>query len=246
MYILAKKGYVINDIKVNGRSVEFTQNGLLYTFVLEDISNTQVVELDIEYVEYDVTTTYNSEQVSVTAPEKVAGNDDYSIVIIPKKGFVIKSITLNGEDVTASLEKMPNGAKFAAFNITEAQAIVIVMEEKTFTITAMGDENSTVQAPTSVAAYESVTFTITLSEGYRIKSITINGKVVSNSTSGTYTTEYVSNDVEFKVVSEAIPTFDETVPGGGKGCQSSVSSMGAILALCGLVIFKNKTNKKRD
>ena len=96
----------------------------------------------------------------------------------------------------------------------------------------------------------SAEFAVVTAEGYRVKEMTVNGKVVYPNADGTFVIEYVTEDITFTVVSEVIPVIDDTVPGGGSategGCKSTVSSMGTVLALCILAIFKNKLNKKKD
>ena len=94
------------------------------------------------------------------------------------------------------------------------------------------------------------TFIIVVAEGYRIKSVTVNEKSVFINTDGTYTIESVTEDIVFNIVSEVIPTFDDSVSSGdnteNKGCNGSISSLGFITALCAIALGKILLKKKKD
>jgi len=242
--VVAEKGYVINGMKVNGVAIDYTANGSVYTFVMEEVPENFVLELEVAYVEKNITITYNAEQVSVTAPEKVAVRDDATVVIKPASGYVIETVKVNGEDVTDKLVAATGGMKLDLINVTEDTTIEVVMVVKTYTITVTADENVTVTAPATVGANESVTFTITTAEGYRVKKMTVNGKVVYPNADGNYVIDSVTEDINFVVVSEAIPVIDDNVPSAGSGCFASISSFGLISTLfafaCGAILLKKK------
>ena len=208
-------GYRIKSLKVNGSSVTVSTS---YTTKVNSDTSIEVEFEEIPQVDYTLSikavgngyASYNGETIRETTKNYlVTGGSNITLTFTPDNGYRIKSLTVNGSNVTASssYKTTVNGDT----NIeVEFEKIPITY---TFTIKASGNgfasyEGESIRESTmnyTVNEGSIVTVSFNPDDGYWTKSLIVNG--VSMAASSDYTTtinEDTSIEVEF---AESVSSF---------------------------------------
>ena len=144
-----------------------------------------------------------------------------TISFAPDKGYRIASVKVNSEDMTS---QVANG-QITIDNITQDTNVEVVFEETppttySLNITAIGngsvtyDENTIKGRTATFTVVEGsyVTIQISPDDGYRLESVTLDGKdVTSEVRNDQYTTSKLVADAALVIEFEAIPTFTLTI-----------------------------------
>ena len=234
-------GYRIKSVKVNGATVSLTN----YRYTISSISsNTTVI---VEFEEIPPTTytlsitaigngyaTYNGTTVRGTTSEfDVTEGTSATITFTADIGYQIKSVKVNGATVSLT------NYRYTVSSISANTTISVEFEEippttYTLSITATGNgsaayNGTTVRGMTSafdVTEGTSATITFTPDNGYRIKSVKVNGATVSV-TNNQYTISSISANttisVEFEEIPPTIYTLSITATGNGSAAYNGTT-----------------------
>ncbi len=230
-------GYRVKSVKVN--NVVVTSNIVDNQYTISNISGDTSVEVEFEeipsYTLKIISTgngfaTYNGTAVrSGSNTFKVLEGTSVAISLTADDGYRIKSVKVNNQDVTASV----NNNRYIINNISANTTVEITFEiipptTYTLSITATGNgsvtygettmTNQTQQFTVNEGSY--ATIGISPESGYRIKSVLLNGTdVTANVSDNQYTTSKISSNVSLEVTFELIPipiyTLKITATGSG-------------------------------
>jgi len=157
----------------------------------------------------------------------VRRGDDAELRLIPVSGYVLKSILVNGIDVTSQV----SSNKYTIKNIYKDTKVEVTYEKKstTYTLTITsgsggkvvydGYSISNTSRSFSVAEGSDATFTITPNSGYILSSVKVNNSdVTSQVSSGKYTIKNINKDTKVEVTYEKQPaTYTLTISSGSGG-----------------------------
>ena len=101
--------------------------------------------------------------------------EDKSFTITPNEGYEIKSVTVDGQDKGKI-------TSYTFDDVKEAHTISATFVKKTFKITASAGTGGSISPNgTSTVSYgDSKTFTITPAQGYKVKSVVVDGANKAN------------------------------------------------------------------
>ena len=241
----ADEGNRLKSVKVNGQDVTSSIVGNQYT-ITNITANTTIA------VVFEAIPTY---ALNIVATGN--GSASYDGVIIRNQsqnftlregasavvsfsadnGYRIASVKVNNADVTSQIVD----GKITVNSITQNTNVEVVFEEipptvYALSITASGNgsvtyDGNSIKGKTStftIIEGSYVTVQLSADDGYRLKSITLNGQdVTENVVNNQYTTPKIMADAALVVVFEAIPTFALTIKSSAFG---SVKFGDAIIA----------------
>ena len=231
-------GYKIKSVKLNGTDVTSSVKNNQYSLKVE--SNT-TIEVEFEIITYTLTikatgngmATYNETTIRGKSSSFSATYGTFAIVIIaPDTGYMIKSVKLNGTDVTSGV--VDN--KYTISNITANTTLEVVFEHITYTFTIASTGSGTVTYNGTVVRGKSSSFTIEEETkivvtfapdgGYRLKSVMLNGKDVTASVINLqYTITSINANTTLEVVFEQIPNYTISIVSEGNGKVTYGSSV---------------------
>jgi len=222
-------GYRIKSLKVNGSSVTVTSS---YTTTINADTSIEVVFEEIPPTTYTLSikatgngsASYNGETIrGKTSTFTVNEGTSIKISFTPDDGYRIKSLKVNGSSVTANTSYKTT---INADTSIEVEFEEIPQVDYTLSIKAVGNGSASYNGETirettknySVTGGSSITLTFTPDNGYRIKSLKVNGSNVTASSS--YKTT-VNGDTNIEVEFEKIPiTYTFTIKASGNGFAS--------------------------
>ena len=238
--------YRIKSVTMNGNDVTSKVNltyGYMITNIAEDINILVIFEIIPRTTTYGLTiaatgngsATYNSTSVRGKT-QTFSINEGTSAVVkfTPDGGYKIKSVKLNGTDVTASV----SNSQYTISNINSDTTLEVVFEGITHTlsITASGNgsanyNSTTVRGKTqtfTVNEGTSATITFTPDAGYRIASVKVNNTdVTANVVSNKYTINNITTNTTLSVTFEAIThTLSITASGNGSATYNNTTVRG--------------------
>ena len=232
-------GYRIKNVTVNNADVTSSVSNNSYT--ISNISSDTNVEVEFEVIP---PTTYT---LSITATGNGSASYDGTIIrgktssftvtegtsvtisFTPDDDYRIKSVTINGADVTSSV----SNNSYTVSNISSDTAVEVEFEAippttYTLSITATGNgtvtyDDTDVRGKTSsftVIKGTSATITFEPDDGYRIKSVMVNNSdVTSRVSNDSYTISSINGETTVEVEFEAIPptTYTLSIKATGNG-----------------------------
>ena len=229
-------GYRIKTLKVNNSTVSISGN----QYTVSNISKNTMVAVEFEAIPITTYTlsitatgngsaSYNGTTVrGKTSSFTVNEGTNATITFTPDAGYRIASVKVNNSTVSVS------NNQYTVSNITANTTVAVTFEQiptttYTLAITATGNGSASYNGTTvRTRTYrfyvnEGTNATITFSpdNGYRIKSLTVNGSNISVS-NNQYTITNISQDMTVAVEFEAIPptTYTLSVTATGNGSAS--------------------------
>ncbi len=225
----------LKSVKVNGQDVATDVVGNQYT--ITNITANTTIEVVFEAIptyalnivasgngsaSYDGVIIRNQSQ-NFTLREGASAVVSFSV----DNGYRIASVKVNNADVTSQIAD----GKIIVNNITQNTNVEVVFEEipptvYALSITASGngtvtyDGNSIKDKTSTFTIIEGSYVTVQMSadDGYRLKSITLNGQdVTADVVNNQYTTPKMMADAALVVVFEAIPTFTLSIKSSAFG-----------------------------
>ena len=171
-----KAGYVLDSIYINGvYSARITADSLTrYTF--KNITADSAIKIVYKITNYTITAIAgNGGSISPIGVSRVNYGTTPNYAITPNTGYLIDSITVNGN-------KVPNVNNYTFDSVKSNQTIKVVFKLQTFTITTSAGNEGRIspQGVSNVNYGATPSYTITPNIGYEIDSIIINGNKVSN------------------------------------------------------------------
>ena len=203
--VTADPGYYVKSTELNGTAVSLNSDNE-YVFTIESDSTFTAEFAEIPPDSYVVTVNCGKHGTVTPGTADYESGTEVTLTVTPDSGYRVKSVTLDGKAVTLTNGKYT--FKVTANCTFEAEFEAIPADR--YTVTVKCGEHGIVTPGT--ADYESgteVTLTVTPDSGYRVKSVTLDGKAVTL-TNGKYTFKVTAN-CTFEAEFEAIPADRYTV-----------------------------------
>ena len=234
-------GYKIGSVKVNGTDV--TSSVVNNKYTISNITENTTLSVSFTAITHTLSimasgngsVTYNGTVVRGKMQSFTVNEGTSAVITItPDTNYKLKSVKLNGTDITSSVV---NG-QYTISNIKSDNALEVVFEgiTHTLTITATGNGSATYNSTAvrgktqtfTVNQGASATVTFTPDAGYRIASVKVNGTdVTSKVISNKYTISNITADVTLAVMFEAIThTLSITASGNGSATYNSTAIRG--------------------
>ncbi len=217
--IEAEDGYVLRSVKINGveqldsgaSSFEFTLNSTLYsegvTVVIETYSRDDFL---ITFSTDDLGETYIEE--AVVSSEVVDKSESVSFKVVANEGYEVQRVTANGTVLYADED-----GYYTITNIVSDIVVEVTFVEKTYTITVLSGKGGTVSLQGGNVSGETIsygatsgTYYISVSNGYKIDTVTVNGEEIEIS-GNTFVLENVTSDCEVVVTFKKTGTTNGSV-----------------------------------
>jgi len=225
-------GYRIKSLKVNGSSVTASTS---YKTTINADTSIEVVFEEIPATTYTLSikatgngsASYSGESIrGKTKTYAVNGGTSVTITFTPDDGYRIKSLKVNGSSVTAT-----NNYKTTVNADTSIEVVFEEIPPTTYTLSIKATGNGsasysgeTIRGKTktyTVNEGTSVTISFTPDNGYRIKSLKVNGSSVTITSSYTTTINAdTSIEVEFEEIPDTPTTYSLTIKATGNGSAS--------------------------
>ena len=234
-------GYRIKSVKVNNSDFTSKLSNNIYTINIMSADTTVEVEFEENGTVqsgYTINVTssgngwveYNGDNIrNKTKNINVKGGADVTISINPDQGYQIKSVKVDGSDVTS---KVSNNS-YTISNVRAYTKVEVVFEAipaTTYVLTIKTSGNGSVTYDNTVIRSQSRSFTVneganatvTFSpdNGYRIKNVQVNGSDVSlNGSNNQYSINNIQRNTTLDVYFEAIPPkiYTLTITASGNG-----------------------------
>ena len=240
--ISAKTGFVIKSVTWEGETQAITDNK--YFVANLTVTSNATISVVYEAEHYASTVINNSSQGTITGINN-GSNYEYgtslNITITAKDEYKIKSITLNGNNISIT-----NSSVMTITHVVDSEINISVVYEKETTSCRVTLQNNnsrgTVTGVTSTNYDKNTKLTITVvaKDGYEIKSIKFGGKNIRVSNPGkTSFTETLTEDVTIQITYQEVEQSSES----GSGCSMSMNApyvgvIALVLAITGLVALK--------
>ena len=228
-------GYRIASVKVNGTDV--TSNVVSNQYTISNITANTTLAVTFEAIPPTTyaftisavgngTVTYDGNTVrGKTSSFIVVEGTNAVVTFSVDEGYRLKSVKLDNADATSAVVN----SQYTISNIKTNISLEVTFEAipiYSLNITATGNgsvmyEGNTIKGKTSsftIIEGSYVTVQLSADDGYRLKSITLNGQdVTEDVVNNQYTTPKIMADAALIVVFEAIPTFTLTVKSSAFG-----------------------------
>ena len=232
-------GCRIKSVKVNGSTVSVSNNQ--YTISNINRNTTVVVEfeliplttytLSITATGYGSASYYgNSIRGGVTGSFTVKEGTNATITFSPDNGYRIKTVKVNGSAVSVNSSNQYTVSNIKANTTVTVEFEAIPITTYTLSITATGYgsayyNGTTVRSRTASLIVDegtNATITFTPDNGYRIKTVKVNGSTVTVNSNNQYTVSNISRNTTVSVEFEAIPptTYTLSISSFGNGSAS--------------------------
>ena len=164
--IKANEGYFIQSVKIDN-----ADKGKLESYTFERVTTNHTIAVTFAPKELAISASAGTGgSISPSGTVKVKYGEDKTFTIAPNEGYDIQSVTVDGQ----------NKGKISSYtfeDVKEAHAISASFVKKTFKITASAGAGGSISPNgTSTVSYgDSKTFTITPTQGYKVKSVVVDG-----------------------------------------------------------------------
>ena len=228
--VTADPGYYVKSTELNGTAVSLNSDNE-YVFTIESDSTFTAEFAEIPPDSYVVTVNCGEHGTVTPGTADYESGTEVTLTVTPDSGYRVKSVTLDGKAVTLTNGKYT--FKVTANCTFEAEFEAIPADR--YTVTVKCGEHGAVTPGT--ADYESgteVTLTVTPDSGYRVKSVTLDGKAVTL-TNGKYTFKVTANcTFEAEFVKKGGSSGGTGGSGGSSGGSAGGSSTRSLPAINGI------------
>ena len=140
-------------------------------------------------------------KVSATTFQPVTGSDA-KIYVMPDEGWQVKSFKVDGE-----IAELAADMSYTFESVSAAHMVAVEFERKPVSVRIDATDGVTVGIEDKNFVYgDDIAFTVTVTEGYRLIAVRLNGEAVSL-TDGAYTVTGATEDINLVVVAEKIPEY---------------------------------------
>ncbi len=224
-------GWRVSSVTVDGKPAELNNNILKINGIIGS-HKVRVI--------FTPSGTYQLETVSegcgsvYTAAKSYIEGDNAVVDIIPDEGYVISDVTVDGKSVGSvnRLDILMDSGHTVDVKFREAKAedpsVDVSVDVKTGISTGAFYGTVTPSGPVRVAYGGTLVVSVSLNEGYILKSVKIDGKETGTSPIVTVKNVTESFDIGITVVSEKLKTYTITAssPAGGSISPSGTVSVG--------------------
>ena len=197
--IVPDEGYRISKVTMDGEDVTSSVTG--QELVLREVKSNHDITVAFEKITYTVAVSSGGHgSVDPDGDVLVEYGDSLTVKIAPDTGYVLKSVILDGIDVTSSV----SGLVFVLNDVVSDHSVRVEFEVITYTVTVTAGENGSADPTTSVVEYgKSLKIVFIPEPGYRTSYLTINGgdRIVPDDR-----TNYVIDDI---IEDKAVEVFFE-------------------------------------
>ncbi|WP_400233090.1 InlB B-repeat-containing protein [Methanomethylophilus alvi] len=197
--IVPDEGYRISKVTMDGEDVTSSVTG--QELVLREVKSNHDITVAFEKITYTVAVSSGGHgSVDPDGDVLVEYGDSLTVKIAPDTGYVLKSVILDGIDVTSSV----SGLVFVLNDVVSDHSVRVEFEAITYTVTVTAGENGSANPTTSVVEYgKSLKIVFIPEPGYRTSYLTINGgdRIVPDDR-----TNYVIDDI---IEDKAVEVFFE-------------------------------------
>lgn len=164
--IKANEGYFIQSVKIDN-----VDKGKLESYTFERVTTNHTIAVTFAPKELAISASAGTGgSISPSGTVKVKYGEDKSFTITPNEGYDIQSVTVDGQN-------KGNITSYTFEDIKEAHSISATFVKKTFKITASAGTGGSISpnGTTTVSYGDSKTFTFTPNQGYKVKSVVVDG-----------------------------------------------------------------------
>ena len=236
--ITPNSGYVIEDVKVNGRSV-----GEVSQYSLNNIMRDYAIHATFKKASYTITASAGSNgSISPNGAVGVAHGDSQTFTITPTVGYMVDDVKVDGSSVGAKTSH--TFTDVTANHKIEATFKAAPVVTHTITPSAGSNGSISPSEPVSVAHGADATFTITPAVGYVVDDVLVDGVSVGAKTSHTFTNVTANHTISV--------TFKQTDTGSGGGetvtryIITAGAESGGTISPNGKVSVSRNSNKRFD
>lgn len=189
-------GYALSQVLINGVNVPEAVETGSYTF--ENVMSDQAIEAVFQLSEYTIVVSAgNGGAISPSGNVGVNHGDTRTFTITPDGGYDIAQVLVDGVNKPAAVSQ----GTYTFADIAEDHTIEALFVIRTYTITAMAEENGSISpdGETNVNHGDSQVYTITPNTGYKIAKVLVDG--INNEAavaSGSYEFADVTEDHNIK------------------------------------------------
>lgn len=126
--VKAKKGYVIKTIKVDGKTVAVDRNSVKKTITIKNVTEAHGVKVVFAKQNLSITVKY-TKGGTVSGPKKIQSGGSAVYKVKAKKGYVIKSITVDAK--TIAVKKNATQKTVVFKNLVENHTMRVAFQKKT-------------------------------------------------------------------------------------------------------------------
>ncbi|MGM9600981.1 MAG: hypothetical protein ACI3W5_05255 [Faecousia sp.] len=218
--IQPNEGYFIQSVKVDN-----VDKGKLESYTFERVTTNHTIEVTFAPQELNISASAGTGgSISPNGTTKVKYGEDKTFTITPNEGYEIKSVIVDGQDK----------GKITSYTFNDVKGehtISASFVKKTFNITASAGAGGSVSpSGTSTVSYgDNKTFSFTPNQGYKVKSVVVDG--VNKGELTTYTFSNVKAAHSISVTFEPSGRVDignPTVTDSNGGSVNGGSSNGSI------------------
>ena len=177
--ITPNAGYVINELYVDGNLVTSVSS---YTFSNVVADHTIMVSFSLGSYTISASVDFGSGTITPLGDSNVSGGGSKTYTITPDAGYVINELYVDGDLVTSV-------SSYTFSNVVADHTIMVSFMLGSYTITAGVDYGSgtiSSSGDSTVSGGGSKTYTITPDAGYVINDIYVDGELVANASSYTF------------------------------------------------------------
>lgn len=204
----ANTGYEVDDVLVDGVS-----QGAVSTYTFNNVQADHTISVSFKVKTYTVTCSVSGSGGTISANPTTVNHGSSSVVTCsPATGYQINTLTVNGTAVT------PVDNQYTITNITANQTVVVTFKKLTYTITVTQATGGVITPSTSTVEYgDSITFTVSVSTGYNLTAVMVDGSSVGTGTTYTFTNVTANHTI---TATYSIQTFTITTTAGSNGSIS--------------------------
>ncbi len=214
------EGYEVARVKVNGNEVPTASP---YTFLPSEMYGKQTFHVEFvetRKAEFTITTSA-SEGGTITESVTLEEGSKADIIISANSGFEISSLMVNGSNV--SIASGLTSYTYTIDAVSENVSILASFKLKQYTISMYAGLGGSISGSGTVNHGDNAEITISPSEGYKIKSIVVDGNPVAVQ-STTYKIESVTENHSVQVEFEKL-TYTVTTSEGSNGAITAPASV---------------------
>ncbi len=208
----ADQGYEIDTLTIDGNSITAVSS-----YTLSNITANHTVEVTFKKITYCVTVSVGSGgSANYSGEVRVESNSSLSLVFTPNSGYIVDSLTIDGNSVQASTE-------YALNNITANHTVSVTFKQKTneyaISVSVGNGGYASCSGEVVVNQGDSLEIIFTANAGYEIDALTVDGSSVTATTSYTFTN--INSDHEIAVTFKRISNqYTVTVAVGAGGTSN--------------------------
>lgn len=222
-------GYRLKSLKVNGQEVSVDENNQAKV----EVTKNMTVTAEFELIDYTVNIdSSNITNGTITADKETANiGDTITLTVTPDEGYELKSLMVNGVEVEVDENNQAKVVVSENMNVTaEFTAIDYAVNIDSTSIT-----NGKITADKDTANLgETVTLTVTPDEGYKLKSLKVNGvevEVDANNQAKIVVSKDMTVTAEFESLDFAVTINDDNIEHGKVTTDKTTAKIGETVTL---------------